>query len=533
MNSQPPQAVRALPHHVIEVMRRAETCLRRGEFMLAGELLDKGLALAPEHPDLMRRKAVCLHMQGRFEEAAAAWRRVLRFHPDDPSVYNNLGSALGAAGDFAAAAEALGRACELAPQRPNNWFNLAKSREAAGDAEGACTALTRVLDLEPTDTKARALRADSLKTLGRIEQAEADLRQVIASDPNSIEAWVRLASLKSGKVDGRDLIEIGRVHALPNISPEYRISLGFAYGQALEAHADFKRAFSVLVEANKSKRQLIQWDASATSRFVDATMSAFEKPVSAAADAALGSEVIFLFGMPRSGSTLLEQILSAHHQVEGAGEIGDLSTILYEESVRRGADIPEWAPLATAEEWSGLGKSYLERTARWRQRRPIFTDKDLGKWQNLGAVRAMLPGARFIHCRRDPLETCWSCFKHEFQTDLLYSYDFTELAAYWHDYVRLMRFWDAKYPDMIYDYVYEDLIDQPEREVRRLLDYCGLPFDPACMQFHQVNRQVRTASAGQVRKPLYRNSDRSAGYGSLLNPLREKLGLATVDAEIR
>lgn len=527
MNSQHAPTVPDLPDNIIELIKRAETCLRRSEFVLAGQWLDKGLALAPDHPELLRRKAVSLHMQGRFADAAESWRRVLRFYPDDPAIYNNLGSALGASGNAPAAVDALRRACALAPQRPNYWFNLAKSFETAGDADGARMALTRVLELEPQDAKSRLLRADSLKTLGHLADAEADLRQVIDSDPNSIEAWVRLASLKSGKVEPRDLVAIGRLRGLPNLDEDHRISLDFAYGQALEAGGDLERAFSVLVEANTSKRRRIQWDASATSRFVDATMSAFEKPISGAHDVSLGSEVIFLLGMPRSGSTLLEQILSAHHQIDGAGEIGDLSTILYEESVRRSADIPAWAPSASAEDWTRLGKSYLERTAHWRHRRPIFTDKDLGKWQNLGAVRAMLPGARFIHCRRDPLETCWSCFKLEFQNNLFYSYDFAELAAYWRDYARLMSFWDARYPGLIYDHVYEDLIAAPEREVRRLLDHCGLPFDPECMRFHEVSREVRTASAGQVRKPLYRNSARSAQYGSLLDPLREKLGLAS------
>jgi hypothetical protein len=191
-------------------------------------------------------------------------------------------------------------------------------------------------------------------------------------------------------------------------------------------------------------------------------------------------------------------------------------------------DMPQWAPMATAEDWARLGNTYLERTARWRRQRPIFTDKELGKWQLVGAARAMLPGARFIHCRRDPVETCWSCFKHEFKTDQLYSYDFRELAAYWRDYDRLVRFWQAQYPGLIYDYVYEELVERPEAEIRRLLDFCDLPFDPACLRFHEVDRDVRTASAGQVRQPLNRNTAQARYYGALLDPLRSALGLPVV-----
>jgi tetratricopeptide (TPR) repeat protein len=517
-----------LPREAVELLRRAEACLGRGEFSLAGDLLEKGLALAPEHPELLRRQAIAMHMQQRFGEAAEVFRRILKRRPDDAAIYNNLGSALGAAGDMSGAAQALQRACELAPERANYWYNLAKALEGVADAGGASLALTRFLELVPDDAEARILRADSLKTLGRLQEAEADLRYVLARHPNSIEAWAPLVSLKSVRLSEHDLAEIKRVHSMPGTTEDYRVSLGFAYGQALEANRRYAEAFPVLVAANAAKRRSVQWDPASTSRFIDDTMQAFARPMPQATDPQRGREVIMLFGMPRSGSTLLEQMLSAHPQVEGSGEISDLGKVLYEESVRRGMDSPQWAPSATAEDWARLGDTYLERTARWRQHHPVFTDKELGKWQFVGAARAMLPGARFIHCRRDPLETCWSCFKHEFKTDQLYSYDFRELAAYWHDYTRLMRFWQTQYPGLVCDYVYEDLVEQPEVEIRRILDYCGLPFDPACLRFHEVERDVRTASAGQVRQPINRNTALSGHYGALLNPLREALGLPVV-----
>lgn len=517
-----------LSRDALDLLRRAEVCLGRGEFAVAGDVLERALTLVPDHPELLRRQAVALHMLGRFQEAAAVLQRVLHARPDDATVYNNLGSALGAAGDMSGAVVALRRACELAPQRANYWYNLAKALEGVADAAEACTALTRFLELEPEDAEARILRADSLKTLGRLEEAEADLRHVLARHPDSIEAWTPLVNLKAVRLSEHDLAEIRRVHSLPGMKEDYRISLGFAYGQALEANRRYAEAFEVLVETNTAKRKHIQWDSVRTSRFVDDTMQAFAQPLLQAPDSRRGQEVILLFGMPRSGSTLIEQILSAHPQVEGSGEISDLGVVLYEESVRRGMDIPQWAPMATAEDWARLGNTYLERTARWRRQRPIFTDKELGKWQLVGAARAMLPGARFIHCRRDPVETCWSCFKHEFKTDQLYSYDFRELAAYWRDYDRLVRFWQAQYPGLIYDYVYEELVERPEAEIRRLLDFCDLPFDPACLRFHEVDRDVRTASAGQVRQPLDRNTAQAGYYGALLDPLRSALGLPVV-----
>ena len=527
MNPVPPQAPTPLSGEALELLRYAEACLGRGEFSQAEGFLERGLLIAPDQPDLLHRKAVALHMQDRFVEAAATLSRVLEHRPGDAALYNNLGSALGAAGDMPAAVSALRRACELMPGRANYWYNLAKALEGVSDAAGAYEALTCFLELKPDEVEVRVLRADALKTLGRLKDAEADLRHVLAEHPDSVEAWARLVNLKSALLSESDLQQIGRVYADPSIREDYRTSLGFAYGQALETKQRYEEAFTVLVAANAAKRKQLQWDPTKTSRFVDNVMQAFSEPDAPVTDARRGSNVIMLFGMPRSGSTLIEQILSAHPLVEGGGEISDLGQVLYKESIRRGMDIPQWAASATPADWARLGEEYLERTARWRVRKPIFTDKELGKWQLVGAARAMLPGAHFIHCRRDPLETCWSCFKHEFRADLLYSYDFRELAAYWRDYDRLVNFWHGRYPGLVCDYVYEDLVANPEVEIRRVLGHCGLPFDSSCLHSHEVERSVRTASAGQVRQPLNTHTAVARYYGALLDPLRAELGPRT------
>jgi tetratricopeptide (TPR) repeat protein len=465
-------------------------------------------------------------MLERFAEAAAVWETLTRTQPQDIAVWNNLGSSLGAAGDTPRAIAALRKACELSPQRPDYWFNLAKALEINLEAEEACLALARVLELTPGDDEARLLRATLLKALGRMDDATRDLRRVLDRNPDSAMAWTLLANLKTVRLDTDDIERIRRLHAKPALEEDARISLGFTYGQVLEANGQYREAFQAYLEANAAKRKRVRWDPDTLTRAVDASMKTFSGPAPQALDPSLGSEVIFLVGMPRSGSTLLEQILSAHPGIEGAGEIGAFGEILAEESKRRGCAIAQWTPSATAEDWARLGADYLERTARWRGVCPTFTDKGLGKWQYLGTARAMLPGARFVHCRRDPVETCFSCFRHEFR-DEPYSYDLQELASCWRDCERMMRFWQARYPGLVYDYVYEDLIARPEQEIRRVLDYCGLPFDPAFLDFHQVKRNVLTASAGQVRQPLYRATPVSERFGALLDPLRQALGLPT------
>jgi hypothetical protein len=242
-----------------------------------------------------------------------------------------------------------------------------------------------------------------------------------------------------------------------------------------------------------------------------------------AQDAALGREVIFIVGLPRSGSTLVEQILAAHASVAGGNELLDLPDTLEEESRRRGSRFPTWIHQAEAADWERLGRRYLERTARWREQRPMFTDKGLSNWRYVGAVAAMLPGARFIDCRRDPVETCLACFRQLFAKEQAFTYDLSELAAFWRDYDRMMQVWQQRYPDKVHKLVHEDLLADPEREIRRLLDFCALSFDATCLRFHEVEREVRTASAAQVREPLRRSTARADRYGDLLAPLRRSL----------
>ena len=236
--------------------------------------------------------------------------------------------------------------------------------------------------------------------------------------------------------------------------------------------------------------------------------------------------MIFIVGLPRSGSTLFEQILAAHPQVEGASELQDLGMVIQQESVRRGVPYPQWIPQASAADWQRLGRDYLARTARWRATRPRFTDKLPDNWKHAGVLRAMLPGATVIETRRDPLETAWSCFKQQFYSQPHFANTLADIGACLRGCERALDAWRARDPARLRLHRYEDLLADPEAAVRRLLADCGLAYDPACLHFHAATRSVRTASAAQVRQPLRRDTARAAAYGDLLDPLRHALELA-------
>ncbi|HEV2681284.1 MAG TPA: sulfotransferase, partial [Rhodanobacter sp.] len=214
----------------------------------------------------------------------------------------------------------------------------------------------------------------------------------------------------------------------------------------------------------------------------------------------------------------------SHPEVEGANEITDLPQVIEDESKRRGKPFPQWVPDATAEDWSRLGRDYLARTERWRRERPRFTDKNLVTWQLVGAIMAMLPGAHVVSSHRDPMETCFACYRQLFSNGAYFSYDLADMASHYQDYDRLSRHWQAMFPQRILDYPYEALLADPETRIRQLLAFCDLTFDEACLAPHLASRTVRsTASAAQVRQPLRAAATQSVFYDDQLKPLRAQL----------
>ncbi|HET7125787.1 MAG TPA: sulfotransferase, partial [Lysobacter sp.] len=309
-----------------------------------------------------------------------------------------------------------------------------------------------------------------------------------------------------------------------DIGEEDRIAMAYALGAGEEAHGNYDSAFAALSDANARLRRRAPWSRAAFEGFVDAMLAATES-LPAPRDPDLGREAIFIVGMPRSGSTLFEQILAAHPQVEGASELPELGEVIQNESKRRGKPFPQWIPDATADDWERMGRDYLQRTARWRSSKPRFSDKMPENWKLAGVLRAMLPGATVIETRRDPLETAWSCFRQPFYQLPHFSCDFDDIAACLSGSERAMDAIRARDPQYVHLFRYEELLADPEGRVRALLDACRLSFDPACLEFHHAARSVRTASAAQVRQPLRNDTARAAHYGARLDPLRSALGL--------
>lgn len=509
----------------MQAMQAALQAIRRGD---AGEVLrlaGEALELVPGHPEALRLAGIAHATTGRHDLARDALQRSHDARPDDALVLIDLGNAQQRCGDQDAARGSWRKAAQLAPGHPMPPYNLGRGLQLEGRTDEAIDLLARAAELAPDFAPARILLGDALVHAGRFDEADTHYRQALWHNPACGDAWRGLSNIKTRPLSEEDREQLALNHGRADIGEPDRVAMGYALGKICEDHGRHAQALAALQSANARLRHEAPWDASGFSARVDAIIAATAQlPVPY--DRSLGNEAIFIVGMPRSGSTLFEQILAAHPRVEGASELPDLEHVLQGESARRGSPFPEWVAQADAADWQRLGRDYLQRTARWRERRPRFTDKMPENWLYAGVLRAMLPGATVIETRRDRLETAWSCYKQHFYRLPHFSCDFDHIAAFMRDCERAMDAWRARDPDHVHLQSYEGLLRNAEGTIQGLLDVCGLPFDPACLQFQDARRSVRTASAAQVRQPLQSDTGRTGGYGPLLDPLRASLAAA-------
>jgi tetratricopeptide (TPR) repeat protein len=509
--------------------------LRGGQPAAARTTLGKVLALAPGNADALRLLGVAAQMCGDHDVAIDCFRKVIAVRPGDSGLYSGLGMALFEAGEADEALRCLRQACELAPNAAATWFNFGEALKQDARTDDARAALQRAVGVDATHLPARLSLARVHASLGQVDAAVREFREVLRRDPANARAWFGLSNLNTVRFSATDTAQLQRLFAAHALPAEARAHLGFALAKALEHRDDYLQAFDVLEAANRVQRGRVQWDRTRQHTLVESITREFSDwapPVPV--DPMLGREAILLVSIPRSGSTLAEQILASHAEVEGANEVTDLPDVIEEESKARRVRFPTWARVATAADWDRLGRAYLARTARWRARKPRFTDKNLVTWRFVGAALAMLPAARVVVVRRDPLETCLACYRQWFARGAEFTYDLDEMADCCIDFVRLTRFWLRAFPARVLDLEYEALVAQPEPVIRRLLEFCGLAFDPACLQPHLTARSVLSApSAAEVREPIHAGTARAARYGDRLDHLRDRLraaGLAFGDS---
>lgn len=473
--------------------------------------------------DAMRRLAGIAARSGHAGDAERLLRGALARRPRDVLVHADLSSLLCGLGRADEALALLDRRIEAQPG--SIWPLSIKS--------GVLTAERRTAESLPVHEQLVARAPDStivwmnyahaLKALGHTAQAVAAYRRSLQLDPGNGAAWWGLANLRTVPLQAEDVRAMER--ALPGVAdPFHKVQLQFALGKALADQRRFECAFARYREANALRGSLVPYDPRATRRLVESHERSIDGPFFAKRRGSghPSADAIFIVGMPRSGSTLVEQILASHPLVEGTGELFELEDIAASVSGRRpdgslAAAMAELAPDAL----HTLGRRYLEATRRHRRSdRPRFTDKMPANWQHLALIRLILPNAKVVALRRDPVACCVSAFFTCFNRERIFPSDLQDLAQYHNDYVRMLGHVDATLPGYVHQLHYERLVEDPEAEIRRLLDYLGLDFAASCLRFHENLRPVHTASALQVRRPIDRSGlDRWRDYEPWLSPL--------------
>jgi tetratricopeptide (TPR) repeat protein len=484
------------------------------------------LAIRPDYVTAHNNQGVALKMMGRLEEAAAALHRALALRPDYADACNNLGATLQSLGRLNEALAACDRAIALNPASADAHNNRGGTLKDLGRYEEATEAYAQALAMNPQCLNPQINLAITLEELGRFAEAGAAVERALEIDPNSGEAWQVRADLKTFTADDADVARMEALLAPGAAQPldaGNRTRLHFVLGKAWLDIGDADKAFSHFAEGSRLKRATLAYDGDAAAHWM-ARIARTDPPT---ARGEPSSRPIFVLGMPRSGSSLIEQILASHPQVHGAGELNLVEQVIREAGAGEATfHYPEDAPALSAADLRAMGSAYLQKLSALAPSGERVVDKLPGNFQFAGLIHAMLPNARIIHCRRNPIDTCLSCYTKLFATGQDFAYDMTELGQFYRAYDGLMTHWRATLPaDRFLEVGYEDLVEDLEGISRRLVAFCGLAWDAACLDFHRTERAVRTASASQVRRPLFRTSlERWKRHERHLTPLLDALG---------
>ncbi|GLQ87298.1 sulfotransferase [Dyella flagellata] len=494
--------------------------------------LRQALVAHPDSAPLHNALGTVLYGQSHMTAAAESFRRVIMLTPDDAQAHVNLGNALRELGSFSDAEHSYRHAIALNSRLARAHYDLGGLFYVQEYYAKAEHSYRRALELQPDYVEACNNLGRSIRRQGRLEQAREYFEAAVTIDPESVEAYCNLASLRTFR---REHLEPARLeklaHKLPSLSENLRIRYWFSLGKMREDLGRYDQAFAAYAQGNRLKHAQLSPDEAGKIALIEQVRSVFDRRFFASrpipAVSGKGKTPIFIVGMPRSGTSLIEQILSTHPDIYGAGELPDLENILFalaDETGKPWTDFPEAAARLSTEELLRLGKAYTDRVWRHAPHASRITDKMMANFAYIGMIRLMLPNAKIIHAMRDPMDSCLSCYATLFsRNNLDFTYDLGEVGRYYVRYIELMRHWQQVLPPgSILELRYEDMVADTEGQARRLLDYLGLPWNRRCLNFHQNERVVRTASAAQVRRPVYRSSvARWKNFAAHLQPLLE------------
>jgi len=517
--------VSALPPHLMAVTNH----LHEGRLAAAEEICRAWLQKHPKDTEGMRLLADIGMRMGILDDAEFLLESALEFNPHDIQIRLDYMQVLRRRQKFEAAREQAERLYNIDPQNPLFASHLAIESMQTSEFERAFALFDQVLAKVPNDPATLTSKGHALKTTGKQEEAVSAYRAAIAAKPDHGDAWYALANLKTWRFQDSDIGAMRAQLQRPELAFMDKVHLSFAMAKALEDRGEYEESFGHYRTGNELKRRQARYDAEMMTRELQAqadhcTPDLFARHAGSGHDA---PDPIFILGLPRAGSTLLEQILASHSQIDGTLELPNILALAHRLRGRKAGQsrYPQVLHELEREQLEQFGRDFIENTRIHRQGAPFFIDKMPNNFRHIGLIQLILPNAKIIDARRAPMDCCFSGFKQLFAEGQEFTYGLHEVGRYYADYVALMEHWDTVLPGKVLRVSHEDVLDDVEAQTRRILEFLGMPFEDACLDFHKTERAVRTASSEQVRRPINRSGqDAWKPFEPWLDPLKAALG---------
>lgn len=518
------ERLRAMPRELLAVTNH----LAEGRLLRAEEFCRYFLRQHPKHTEAMRLLAQIGVKLGILDDAEFLLESAAAFEPENIQIRLDYIDVLRRRQKFAKAKQQAAALHERDPDNPLFQSHLAIESMQTGDYERAFALFDKVLGKIPGDPATLTSKGHALKTTGNQDDAVASYRAAIAAKPDHGDAYYALANLKTYRFTDEEIAAMRTQVERPDLAFMDRVHMSFALGKAYEDASDYAQSFAFYEEGNTLKRRQTRYDADAISAEMEkqieyCTPELFETQSGHGHPA---PDPIFILGLPRAGSTLLEQILASHSQVDGTLELPNILALAHRLRGRKAGEslYPKILHDLAPDQLAKMGADFIENTQIHRQGAPFFIDKMPNNFRHIGLIKLILPNAKIIDARRDPMDCCFSGFKQLFAEGQEFTYGLEEVGRYYADYVRLMEHWDSVLPGAVLRVQHEDVLDDLEGQVKRMLDYLELPFEQACVDFHKTKRAVRTASSEQVRRPINRDGVAAwKPFEQWLEPLKKQI----------
>jgi len=510
------------------VLVRALQLVKSGKLAPAERLARDYLKEHPANVTAIRLLADIGSRVGALEDAERLLQRCLELDPDFDLARLNYADVLKKREKLEAALEQVDRLLDKEPKRFGYLVTRAGILINMGDFECAIPAYEYILETYPARPKITLGYGHALKTVGRLEESIASYRKTIELQPSFGDAYWSLANLKTFRFEDSDMAAMKEQLENDDCAEEDYFHFCFALGKAYQDRQQFDDSFHFYKLGNDLKKKLEAYEADGTSKAMARVRKVCRGEFLTASPGCPAPDPIFIVGLPRSGSTLLEQILASHSQVDGTKELVNILAIVRRLSGKRRksdeSQYPQALTKLSAEKLSELGEEYLERSAIQRDGAPYFIDKAPNNFLHIGLISMILPNAKIIDARRQPMGACFSSYAQLFAKGQAFTYGRNNIGRYYCDYVKIMDHWDEVLPGKILRVHYENIVNDTENQIRRILEYCKLPFEQQCLEFYKTDRAIRTPSSEQVRQPIYKGGlDMWRNYEAHLDPLKEAL----------